>query len=236
MKYEYTLRMRVSLYTVCLKISDQKFVWIPDEKFMRGNYIYYNIIPFICYTVLNSSVQWLKAVQVLIDGNRLELSRRRYLNRFHFQFDFQESKTEIWIFKIRMWVTMKISLYFTISKSPCCVVQYVGTAVAKNKAAKIKCVKTILTTFFDSRGLIHYEYSPFGQIVSAQFYLNVLKWGQSIVNSGVGAYCLAMQGRTPVHYSTVYREKWNYRASSSILHAGFSITRIFSLEIKLEIK
>ncbi len=37
------------------------------------------------------------------------------------------------------------------------------------------CVKTMLIAFFDSKGLIHHEYVPFGQTVNATFYLIVLK-------------------------------------------------------------
>ncbi len=36
-------------------------------------------------------------------------------------------------------------------------------------------MKTILIAFFDSNGLIHHEYGPFGQTVNATFYLSVLK-------------------------------------------------------------
>ncbi len=33
----------------------------------------------------------------------------------------------------------------------------------------------MLTAFFDSKGLIHHEYVPYGQTVNATFYLSVLK-------------------------------------------------------------
>ncbi len=37
-------------------------------------------------------------------------------------------------------------------------------------------VKTMLIAFFDSKGLIHHEYVPFGQTVNATFHLSILKW------------------------------------------------------------
>ena len=43
----------------------------------------------------------------------------------------------------------------------------------KARAAKSK-VKTILIVFFDSRGIIHIEFVPFGQTVNATFYRDVI--------------------------------------------------------------
>ena len=36
-------------------------------------------------------------------------------------------------------------------------------------------VKVMLTCFFDSRGIVHHEYAPEGQIINKEYYLEVLR-------------------------------------------------------------
>ena len=37
-------------------------------------------------------------------------------------------------------------------------------------------IKTTLTAFFDWEGVIHYEYTPPGQTINKEYYLNILRW------------------------------------------------------------
>lgn len=66
-------------------------------------------------------------------------------------------------------------------------------------------VKTLPIPFFDSKGLVHYEYVPYGQTVNALFYLSVLtrvfarirRERRSTTNPGVGLCCTINRGLIP---------------------------------------